>query len=78
MAYRPTVLERAFIIAASGLVSNIHEIRQALKTEGYSAEAHLAGPAISKQLGKLIRASNSSTEARRERQLPEADAGGPC
>ena len=54
MTQRPTLLERAFSLAASGKVNSVPEIRMALKQEGYSDEGHLHGRTISKQLTKLI------------------------
>jgi len=54
MTFRPTVIERAFRLAASGKVNSVAEIRMAVKLEGYVDEGHLHGPAIPKQLMKVI------------------------
>lgn len=85
MVYRPTAIERAFIIAASGNVRTVGELREALKAEGYPEEGHLRGPSISNQLAKLIhastgkpmqdgaagRASQAKTRAARRQRLSE-------
>jgi hypothetical protein len=50
----PTTLERAFELARSGTCSSLQDIRRRLKGEGFDqVEAHLAGPAIGKQLRRL-------------------------
>jgi hypothetical protein len=61
MIERPTVLERAFSLAASGKVNSVAEIRMALRTEGYSDEGHFQGPALNKQLMKLIASTSRDT-----------------
>jgi hypothetical protein len=48
-----TSLERAFELAKSGRFTSIGEIKQQLKTEGFSL-AQLVGPSLMKQLGALI------------------------
>ncbi len=54
MTYRPTAIERAFILAASGRVSTLKEVRETLRSEGYSDEGQLYGGTMQKQLMKLI------------------------
>jgi hypothetical protein len=61
MAYRPTALERAFILAASGRVHSVEDIREALKAEGFG-ERQVSGPELSKQLKKLIAAARTSAQ----------------
>lgn len=65
--YRPTIIERAFILAASGRVGSVDEIRQALKNEGYVEGGQLYGPTISKQLSKLIFVAKAKAEAQQTR-----------
>jgi hypothetical protein len=46
-----TTLERAFVLARSGTCAGVADIRLTLKRERYEqVEAHLAGPAIGRQL----------------------------
>lgn len=54
MDSRPSIIERAFDLASSGRVHSVNEIRCALKLEGYAEEGHIQGPALTKQLMKLI------------------------
>ncbi|MBA2589135.1 MAG: hypothetical protein H0U98_11010 [Alphaproteobacteria bacterium] len=54
MTYRPTAIERAYILAASGRVNSVPEIKQALRSEGYPEEGQLHGQIVTKQLSKLI------------------------
>jgi hypothetical protein len=50
----PTTLERAFALARSGDCANVNDIRQRLKKERFDqVDAHLAGPAIARQLRAL-------------------------
>jgi hypothetical protein len=50
----PTTIERAFALARSGTCATVDEIRQALKRERFDqVDAHLAGPALSRQLRAL-------------------------
>ena len=50
----PTTIERAFALARAGECANVAEIRQRLRSEGFDqVEAHLAGPAIARQLRDL-------------------------
>ena len=50
----PTTLERAFALARSGSCANVHEIRARLRAERFDqVDAHLAGPAIARQLREL-------------------------
>lgn len=49
-----TTLERAFELARSGACASVSDIRQKLKAERFDqVEAHLAGPAITRQLRDL-------------------------
>ena len=54
MTARPTVIERAFALAASGRMTSAKDLREALKGEGYSDDGQLSGPSIRAQLTKLI------------------------
>jgi hypothetical protein len=54
VTYRPTFIERAFTLAASGRISRTSDIRAALKAEGYSDEGQLYGRTIQQQLQKLM------------------------
>lgn len=65
MTYRPTAVERAFILAASGHVSGVSEIRAALRAEGYPEEGQLHGGSIQKQLMKLIAKAKAEKSAKR-------------
>lgn len=50
-----TAIERAFQLAESGLYRDVASLTKALSKEGYtSAESHLRGPAIRKQLREKI------------------------
>lgn len=54
MKIPPSTLERAFELARSGEYANASEIRSQLKRERHDqVEAHLQGPAISRQLRLL-------------------------
>jgi len=66
MGYRPTTLERAFLLAASGSVDSMSEIKLALKAEGYTEDGQLYGPTIAKQLSKLIQVAKAKSGARPE------------
>jgi hypothetical protein len=57
---KPTTVERAFEIAASGRVATIIELRYVLLKEGFAPE-QLYGPLLKKQLKDLI---DRSREAR--------------
>ena len=49
-----TTIERAFALARSGSCANVNEIRARLRAERYDqVDAHLAGPAIARQLREL-------------------------
>ena len=54
MTHRPTQIERAFILAASGRVACVKDIRYALKAEGYVDDGQVGGKSIIKQLAKVI------------------------
>jgi hypothetical protein len=50
----PTTLERAFALARSGTCASVNDIRQQLRAERFDqVDAHLVGPAISRQLRDL-------------------------
>jgi hypothetical protein len=51
---RPTAIERAYILAASGRMNSVGEIKQALRAEGYTEKGQLYGHAVIKQLSTLI------------------------
>lgn len=54
-SYRPSLLERAFELAASGEFATLTEIRNALKRENYEAvDPQLVGPTVRRQLRRLI------------------------
>jgi hypothetical protein len=57
MTYRPTQLERAFILAATGRMTNITDLRTALRSEGYPNDGQLNSSTVLRQLSKLIAAS---------------------
>jgi hypothetical protein len=63
MSNRPTVLERAFQLARSG-VPSVPEIKKRLNSEGYIA-AQIDGPTLFKQLRALIRAAQGPTRGRK-------------
>lgn len=57
-------LERAFALARSGECASVGEIRTRLKKERCdSVEAHLAGPAIGRQLRALCEAARAPKTA---------------
>jgi hypothetical protein len=60
--YRPTIIERAFILAGSGRFNRTSDVRQALKAEGYLDEGQLRGPSIAQQIRKLIQATTGKTK----------------
>lgn len=50
----PTTLERAFTLARSGSCATVNDIRMQLRAERFDlVDAHLAGPAIARQLREL-------------------------
>ena len=51
---RPTILERAFELAASAECRDLEEVRRRLKREGYlQVDAHLAAKSVQAQLKSL-------------------------
>jgi hypothetical protein len=49
-----TTIERAFALARSGSCATLNDIRLQLRAERYDqVDAHLAGPAITRQLREL-------------------------
>jgi hypothetical protein len=61
MEYRPTALERAFILAANGRWDTVAQIRKALRDEGYAEDGQISRT-VAKQLMKLILASKSQPQ----------------
>jgi hypothetical protein len=59
MSDRATIIERAFVLAASGRMISIKDIRDTLKIEGYSDAGQLSGKSIRAQLTKLIAESKA-------------------
>ena len=53
MDQNKTALERAFELAKSGKVSNLTQLRDQIKAEGYS-RAQIEGMALSRQLRRMI------------------------
>jgi hypothetical protein len=58
MDQNTTELERAFQLAKSGCFATVELIRHQLKSEGYSS-AHITGQGLTKQLGAIIRSSQT-------------------
>jgi len=54
-----STLERAFELAKSGTYANLSELRAAIKAEGYTA-AQIEGPALGRQLRRLMDASRAA------------------
>lgn len=55
MPFRPTLIERAYDLAASGLYANPSEVKKALSVEGYGnldIQTHLHGSTIAAALMK--------------------------
>lgn len=69
MASEKSTLERAFELAREGRCHSVEDIRKTLSREKYdNVQAHLAGPAIAKQIRALIdgaRTSDIATEPQR-------------
>lgn len=60
----PTTLERAFALAESGECATVNDIRLRLKAERHDqVDAHLAGPAIARQLRQLCEAARATRAA---------------
>ncbi|BCW89130.1 hypothetical protein sos41_22860 [Alphaproteobacteria bacterium SO-S41] len=58
MNSQPTIIERAFELAASGKIGSLAELRRQLSHEGFAlANAHVQGAALTKQLGAIIRSA---------------------
>lgn len=53
---RPTVIERAFMLAESGASASVSALKDQLKAEGYSDDGQLRGRAITNQLRGIIAA----------------------
>jgi len=54
---RPSVIERALILAASGKYENADKVRRALKREGYTQVEAYISHSIARQVGDLCRTS---------------------
>ncbi len=54
MTDRPTQIERAFTLAASGRVETLGELRLLLRAEGYTQDGQLTGRSLRDQLVKII------------------------
>jgi hypothetical protein len=54
MEFRPTVIERAFALAATGQFNDIQSIRKALLAEGFSVNNQLMGRTLTDQLRKVM------------------------
>ena len=62
--HEPTTLERAFALARSGSCAGVNDIRLTLKRERFdNIQAHLAGPAINRQLRALCQAAREPDAA---------------
>ena len=60
----PTTLERAFDLARSGECASVNDIRMRLKAERFDqVDAHLAGPAIARQLRLLCEKARDTRAA---------------
>ena len=61
---RQTTLERAFALARSGDCASVNDIRLRLKSERFDqVDAHLAGPAIARQLRSLCEEARAASPA---------------
>jgi hypothetical protein len=59
----PTTLERAFELARSGSCANVNDIRLQLRAERFDlVDAHLVGPAITRQLRELCLEARDAAE----------------
>jgi 20S proteasome alpha/beta subunit len=61
MTDRPTQIERAFALAASGTVSDTKELKNKLRSEGYPEDGQLYGRTLMAQLMKLIAEANAKS-----------------
>ncbi|WP_296814818.1 hypothetical protein [Brevundimonas sp.] len=62
MTSRPTALERAFQLAASGAHTGAGSIREALRAEGYAIQ-QITGGVLTRQLRKLCDEARAPTGA---------------
>jgi hypothetical protein len=62
MDHRPTELERAFQLAKSGRCSSVADIRNLLRSEGFS-NTKITGKTLASQLLALIRAARAPKAA---------------
>lgn len=58
MDHNKSTLERAFELAKTGKYATIGELRAIIKSEGYST-AQIEGPALGRQLKRLMEANKS-------------------
>lgn len=54
MTQRPTVIERAFSLAATGGFETLKDIRMQLKSEGYWNDREIVGGTLVSQLSRLL------------------------
>ncbi len=54
MALRPTQIERAFALAATGTYSSINEIRGALRAEGFPHDGQFTRRMLHRQLSRVM------------------------
>ena len=59
MSHRPSIVERAYELAKSGLVANVDQLVVLLKREGYElVEAHVGGgTSLRRELNAISRAA---------------------
>lgn len=62
MTDRPTQIERAFALAAGGIVSDTTELKKKLRSEGYPDDGQLYGRTLLAQLMKLITEANAKSK----------------
>ena len=61
MDHHPTELERAFQLAKSGSCSSMSDIRDRLRSEGYST-ARVTGDSLARQLRNLMQTARMQTD----------------
>jgi hypothetical protein len=59
MNFRPTTVERAYQIAASGEYGTVTDVSEALRKEGYDARAHFVGRILPTTLRRMIKEARS-------------------
>jgi len=56
------LVERAFVLAQSGMYGTIEDLRKVLKAEKHEAvDSHLSSPSLTKQLRRLLRISQTKS-----------------